>query len=114
MKMFRNTLAATASILFALGAAQAQTGSDRDTQAEMNRGVPGVDVDVGRNADGAIDVKRDNSEAARGVPGVDVDVGRNASGAVDVDADRRWDAGNRGDRAGMAADGSRAPRADRN
>lgn len=114
MKLLRNTLAATASIVCALTAAQAQTGTDRDTQAEMNRGVPGVDVDVGRNADGAVDVKRDNSEAARGVPGVDVDVGRNASGAVDVDADRRWDADNRGARSGRAADGSLAARADRN
>ncbi len=113
MNVIRNTLAATAVSLLALaGAVQAADQSNVGTgtpaaQAEKDRGVPGVDVDVGKNADGAIDVNvnKNNAneappsrnETARGVPGVDVDVGRNANGAVDVHTDR----------------GMRAPRADR-
>ena len=77
----------TATALMALGAAQAQTTGT--TRSETDRGVPGVDVDVGRNARGAVDVNRaPRSERDRGVPGVDVDVGRNARGAVDVDRTR--------------------------
>lgn len=97
MSIIRTSLIAAASALAMGATVQAQTTSP-DTKAEMDRGVPGVDVDVGRNAQGAIDIKRENSETARGVPGVDVDTGRNARGAVDVDVDR----------------GARAPRADRN
>jgi len=109
----------------------AQSSSDSSTtssttsttsQSEMNRGVPDVDVNVGRNADGAIDVNRANTERAKGVPGVDVDVGRNASsGAVDVttspnaDRDAKLVGTDRttGD-ASTASSGSLEPRADRN
>ncbi len=59
--------------------------------------MPGVDVNVGKNADGAVDVNtkasntdttnRATTERDRGVPGVDVDVGKNARGAIDVDTD---------------------------
>lgn len=102
MTKIRMTLAATAAALLALsGAAQAQSNTDgRTSQSEMQRGVPGVDVDVGRNAKGAVDVdvnRNARSERDRGVPGVDVDVGRNAKGAVDVNTGS-----------------TRAPRADRN
>jgi hypothetical protein len=105
----------------------AQSSSDSSTtsttsQSEMNRGVPDVDVDVGRNANGAIDINRANTERAKGVPGVDADVGRNASnGAMDVttspnaDRDANLVGSNRasGD-ASTANSGSLEPRADRN
>lgn len=81
MKLIRTTLIAAASLITAVAGVHAQSGT---SQAEMNRGVPDVDVDVGRNADGAIDVNRANTERARGVPGVDADAGRNADGAIDV------------------------------
>ena len=90
MSKIRMSIAAAAASLMA---------DERTSQSEMQRGVPGVDVDAGRNARGAVDVdvNRDTrTERDRGVPGVDVDVGRNARGAVDVDT------------------GTRAPRADRN
>ena len=100
----------------------AQSSTDATTtpttsQSEMNRGVPDVDVDAGRNANGAIDVKRANTERAKGVPGVDVDVGRNASnGAIDVttspNADR--DAKLVGSDANATPSSSLEPRADRN
>lgn len=61
------------------------------SQEEMNRGVPGVDVDAGRNASGAVDVDRDQNTDAR-----------NAPGAREMDRET-------GDEAGEA----RAPRADR-
>lgn len=105
MKLIRTTVIAAASLLTLAGAAQAQ--SSGTSRSEMDRGVPGVDVDTGRNAQGAVDVNRANTERARGVPGVDVDTGRNAQGAVDVDAGRSADRD-------TAADGMRAPRADRN
>jgi hypothetical protein len=114
MSTIRNSLIATAVSLLALsGAVQAQDRSNvgagtSAAQAEKDRGVPGVDVDVGKNAKGAIDVNVNKSnanepapsrsETARGVPGVDVDVGRNARGAVDVNTAR----------------GERPARADRN
>lgn len=104
MNAIRHSFIAAAVTLAALaGAAQAADQSNAGTgssaaQREMNRGVPGVDVDVGNNAKGAIDVNvnKNNAneapparnETARGVPGVDVDVGRNANGAVDVHTDR--------------------------
>lgn len=117
MNAIRNTFVATVVALAAVGAAQAADQSNAGTgttaaQREMNRGVPGVDVDVGKNAKGAVDVNvnRNNAnepapssnETARGVPGVDVDVGRNARGAVDVHTN------------GSGATTGRAPRADRN
>ena len=97
MKMIRTSLITAASLLMLGGAVNAQ---NTDTRKEIDRGVPGVDVDVGRNANGAVDVKTNRSTGDRGVPGVDVNVGRNADGAIDVN---RTD-GNRT---------TRAPRADR-
>jgi hypothetical protein len=56
------------------------------------------------------------SEMNRGVPGVNVDVGRKASnGVVSADVDRNTDARNvTGGRAGDTTTGTRAARADRN
>jgi hypothetical protein len=85
MRIHSKSLIAAAALV-CLGAAQAQTSGT--TQSEMNRGVPGVDVDAGRNARGAVDVDVNRPRNERGVPGVDVDVGRNARGAVDVDRTR--------------------------
>jgi hypothetical protein len=51
------------------GTAATTTGTTT-TQQEMNRGVPGVDVDVGRNARGAVDVDRDHNTNVRNAPGV--------------------------------------------
>ena len=110
MNLIRTTLVAATSLLTLAGAVQAQS-SGTTSRSEMDRGVPGVDVDTGRNAQGAVDVNRANTERARGVPGVDVDTGRNAQGAVDVDAGSSADR-NTGNNAG--SDGMRAPRADRN
>lgn len=50
------------------GAAGSTTGTTT-SQQEMNRGVPGVDVDAGRNAGGAIDVDRDQNTNVRNAPG---------------------------------------------
>ncbi len=135
MSIICKSLIAVASALTLAGAVQAQTSGATTSQSEMNRGVPGVDVDAGRNARGAVDVNRASGERARGVPGVDVDTGRNARGAVDVDvgrstrdgadADRTVGRGTRdgagadrtvgrGTRDGVDADRTRMPRADRN
>jgi BRCT domain type II-containing protein len=57
------------------------------------------------------------SEMNRGVPGVDVDVGRNApNNVISADVDRNTDARNlrNSDRAEGTAGGMRSPRADRN
>jgi hypothetical protein len=51
------------------GNAATSTGTTT-TQQEMNRGVPGVDVDVGRNASGAVDVDRDRNTNVRNAPGM--------------------------------------------
>jgi hypothetical protein len=51
------------------GTAATTTGTTT-TQQEMNRGVPGVDVDVGRNAQGAVDVDRDHNTNVRNAPGM--------------------------------------------
>ena len=75
MKLTRNLLIA-ASLITAVVSASAQNPGT--TPAEMQRGVPGIDVDVGRNAKGAIDVNRANDETSRGVSGVNVDTGRSA------------------------------------
>ena len=101
-KIRMGVAAVTASLMALSGAVYAQSADtdERTSQSEMQRGVPGVDVDTGNRADGAVDVDtnmgRNESERDRGVPGVDVDTGANASGAVDVDT------------------GSRPARADRN
>jgi hypothetical protein len=101
------TAIATASILALVGVAHAQQAPDASkpnpsaatstgtstSQSEMNRGVPGVNVDVGRNA-------------PNGVVG----------GSVDRNTDSRNVTGNRSDGSVGRTDGStgmRAPRADR-
>lgn len=101
----RTALAAT-SVLALVGLAQAQQAPDASkpnpsaatttgtstSQTEMNRGVPGVNVDVGRNA---------------------------PNGVVGGSVDRNTDARNLSDRnrtdgsSGMSTDRMRAPRADR-
>jgi len=106
MNIIRHSLIAAVSALSLAGMAQAQS-TTTTTQSEMDRGVPGVNVDVGRNADGAVDIDRANTERARGVPGVDADIGSNARGAVDVDAGSA-------NRADTDTSGMRTPRADRN
>lgn len=83
-------------------AAQTSSQSNSATRApEMQRGVPGVDVDVGTNA----------PARRNGVPGVDVDVRTGAS-----NREQRRDANTRasgaGPDTGTAADGR--ARADRN
>lgn len=50
------------------GSAGSTTGTTT-SQEEMNRGVPGVDVDAGRNARGAVDVDRDQNTNVRNAPG---------------------------------------------
>ena len=102
---FRTAIAAAA--VFALaGAAHAQQAPDASkpnpsaatstgtttTQSEMNRGVPGVNVDVGRNAQGGV-----------------------ISGSVDRNTDARnvTDNRNRTDGSLAPATGTRAARADR-
>jgi|EndMetStandDraft_2_1072991.scaffolds.fasta_scaffold695215_1 hypothetical protein len=50
------------------GTAATTTGTTT-SQQEMNRGVPGVDVDVGRNARGAVDVDVDRKTNVRNAPG---------------------------------------------
>jgi hypothetical protein len=79
MKSLHVTLAATLMSLAGLAAAQqAPTTNKPDpsaatstgtstTQTEMNRGVPGVDVDAGRNARGAVDVTVDKNTNAANV-----------------------------------------------
>jgi hypothetical protein len=110
MNILRTTVIAAASFMVLAGA-QAQT----TTQSEMNRGVPDVDVNVGRNANGAVDVNRANTERAQGVPGVDVDVGRNARGAVDADvANRNGANGNLARDSDLNNRSMRPARADRN
>ena len=87
MNNIRNGILALAAVV-ALGA---QAQSPGTTQQEANRGVPGVDVDVGKNASGAIDINRSpnvRAQTQQGAPGVDVNVGRNANGAVDVNRER--------------------------
>lgn len=66
------------------GTAGSTTGTTT-TQQEMNRGVPGVDVDVGRNAQGAIDVDRDRNTNVRNAPGVR----RDAAGTGDMNEGTR-------------------------
>lgn len=87
------TLVAAAVSLLALAGvvlAQSAIGAGTTSQSEMNRGVPGADVDVGRNARGAVDmdVGRPGNGTGHGVPGVDVDADSNARGAMEVDRTR--------------------------
>lgn len=85
MSTIRNTLAATAVALLALsGAAQAADQSNVGTgtpaaKAEMDRGVPGVDVDVGKNAKGAVDVNVNKTNANEATPAHTV----NGTGTMD-------------------------------
>lgn len=84
--------------------AVAQTSSSGNTSREMQRGVPGADVDVNMNANGRA---RNN-----GVPGVDVDVRNRADGT----AGRAGSVDTRTSGAAGSGDtmGQRAARADRN
>jgi hypothetical protein len=66
------------------GTAGSTTGTTT-TQQEMNRGVPGVDVDAGRNASGAVDVDRDRNTNVRNAPGMN----RDATGAGDMNQGTR-------------------------
>lgn len=101
MTTLRASIAVT-SLLVLAGMAQAQQAPDASkpnpsaatttgtstSQSEMNRGVPGVNVDVGRNS---------------------------SSGVVNADVDRKTDARNLTDRntSDTSSGGMRAPRADR-
>jgi hypothetical protein len=102
---FSPFLAATvAAVLTTLGApahAQARDGS-QTTPREVQRGVPGTDVDLNTNG----------RAARNGVPGVDVDVGnpRRNNGVPGVDVDTRSSGANAEAMGGQ----SRAARADRN
>lgn len=100
--IFGSALLAAAAVTVAPVFAQTTTNSGT-TAAEVQRGVPGTDVDL--NANGR--------SATNGVPGVDMDVGnpRRNNGVPGVDVDTR-SAG-----AGPvrnSSDGQRAARADRN
>jgi hypothetical protein len=100
MRKFASTLVLGPALALAMsGAAVFAQSSERTgtTGQEMQRGVPGVDVDVGRDAQGR-----------GGVPGVDVDVGRNRDASPDVDTRA---SGARGD---MTLAERRRARADRN
>ena len=102
---FRTALAAT-SILVLAGLAQAQQAPD------ANKPNPSAATTTGTSTS--------QSEMNRGVPGVNVDVGRNApNGVISGNVDRKTDARNLGNRnrTDGTSDGSagsmRAPRADR-
>lgn len=99
MKSLHLTLAATLMSLAGFAAAQqAPTTNKPDPAAATSTGTSTT-----------------QSEMNRGVPGVDVDAGRNARGAVDVTVDKNTNASNVGtDASGSATSGTtRAPRADR-
>lgn len=101
-----HTALAATSILVLAGLAQAQQAADATkpnpsaatttgtstSQSEMNRGVPGVNVDVGRNSSTGV-----------------------VSGSVDRNTDARnlTDRNNRADGTSDSAGRMRAPRADR-
>lgn len=86
------------------GQALAQASGSTSGSREMQRGVPGADVDVNRTG----------SSRDRGVPGVDVDVRTNRN-AARADADTRTSgAAAAGATAERDASGQRAARADRN
>lgn len=99
MKSLHITLAATLMSLAGFASAQ-QTPS-------TNKPDPAAATSTGTSTS--------QTEMNRGVPGVDVDAGRNARGAVDVTTDKNTNAANVGtDASGSAATGStRPPRADR-
>lgn len=81
-----------AGFAFGLGMApaHAQSGSTgtQTPPAEMQRGVPGVDVDLGTRGRAAtngvpgvdVDLQSQRSRTANGVPGVDVDAGSRVAG----------------------------------
>jgi hypothetical protein len=97
MRKFASTLVLGPALALALSGAAVFAQSSETTgttSQEMQRGVPGTDVDVGRDAQGR-----------GGVPGIDVDVGRNRT-----DVDTRA-SGARGD---MTLAERRRARADRN
>lgn len=70
------------------GSAGSTTGTTT-SQEEMNRGVPGVDVDAGRNAGGAVDVDRDQNTDVRNAPDArDADMSDDPRGERAPRADR--------------------------
>jgi hypothetical protein len=84
MTLLRNSIAA-ASLLVLASMAQAQQAPD------ANKPNPDAATSTGTSTS--------QSEMNRGVPGVDVDVGRNASnGVISADVDRKTDARNLTDR----------------
>ena len=78
MSKIRTSMTAVAAALMALsGGVMAQSNTDeRTTPAEMQRGVPGVDVDTGSRAEGAVDV--DTSVGQRSEQGTNADAASNA------------------------------------
>ena len=94
-------LAISAFVLPAHAQSSGTSGSGTTSQ-EMQRGVPGVDVDT----------RTTGRPRANGVPGVDVDVGgtRRDTGVPGVDVDTRAS----GAAAGTGTTDRRAARADRN
>lgn len=111
----RITSIAAASLLVFAATAQAQQATDASkpnpsaatstgtstTQSEMNRGVPGVNVDVGRNA-------------PNGVVGADVDRNTDSRNLTDRNRTDR-NLSDRSDTSGSRSGfNERAPRADRN
>lgn len=69
----------------AVHAAAGSAGSTPTSAAEMQRGVPGIDIDLGTSERAAtngvpgvdVDLRAQRSAATNGVPGVDVDVDAN-------------------------------------
>ncbi len=97
-------LAVAVSLL--AGHALAQTAGSGTTNREMQRGVPGTDVDLNTRG----------RAATNGVPGVDVDVRGNANRARQGSDTRASGAGAAGTtmERDASATGQRAARADRN
>ena len=97
----RRTSIAAASLFALASLAQAQQAPD------ASKPDPAAATSTGTSTS--------QSEMNRGVPGVNVDVGRNASnGVISTDVDRKTDASNAADAAtNGTSSGMRAPRADR-
>lgn len=99
MTTLRTSLTATALFVLA-GLAQAQQAPD------ASKPNPSAATSTGTTTS--------QSEMNRGVPGVDVDVGRNASnGVINADVDRNTDASNLTNRSTRDTSGTRPARADR-
>lgn len=107
MQLLKRTTFVTALALAgALAAVQVQAQSSGSTPREVQRGVPGTDVDVNTNASGPA--------RSNGMPGVDVDVRNNANRSAAGNADTR--AAGAGAASGAAGPDTaqRPARADRN